>query len=90
MADRRRDRLAALGARLSAEKIDALLLTSLPNIRYLTGFSGTSALVFVTAREAVRHHSMLAPAAIGVLCGFGAYGYELALRGLVTALAARG
>ena len=51
MADRRRDRLAALGARLGAEKIDALLLTSLPNIKYLTGFSGTSALVVATASE---------------------------------------
>jgi 3-dehydroquinate dehydratase len=30
---------------------------------------------------------MLAPAAVGVLCGFGAYGYELALRGLVARLA---
>ncbi len=51
MADRRRDRLAALGARLQAEKIDALLLTSLPNIRYLTGFSGSSALVLATPSE---------------------------------------
>jgi 3-dehydroquinate dehydratase len=33
---------------------------------------------------------MLAPAALAVLCGFGAYGYELGLRGLVSALAARG
>ncbi|MEO5904312.1 MAG: aminopeptidase P family protein [Gemmatimonadaceae bacterium] len=49
MADRRRDRLAALGARLSAEKIDALLLTGLPNIKYLTGFSGTSALAIATS-----------------------------------------
>jgi len=30
---------------------DAVLLTSLPNIRYLTGFSGSSALVLVTGRE---------------------------------------
>jgi len=51
MADRRRERLAALGARLSAEKVDALLLTSLPNIRYLTGFSGTSALALATPSE---------------------------------------
>lgn len=51
MADRRRDRLVALGARLAAEKVDALLLTSLPNIRYLTGFSGTSALALATASE---------------------------------------
>jgi len=51
MLDRRRDRLAALGARLGAEKIDALLLTSLPNIRYLTGFSGSSALVVATPSD---------------------------------------
>ena len=44
MTDRRRDRLRALASKLSHERIDALLLTSLPNIRYLTGFSGTSAL----------------------------------------------
>jgi 3-dehydroquinate dehydratase len=33
---------------------------------------------------------MLAPAAIGVICGLGTYGYELALRGLVKSLSARG
>ena len=31
--------------------LDGLLVTSLPNIRYLTGFSGTSALLFVTSRD---------------------------------------
>jgi 3-dehydroquinate dehydratase II len=41
----------------------------------------------VFAREPERRHSMLAPAAVGVVCGFGAYGYELALRGLVARLA---
>ena len=51
MADRRRDRLAALGARLVAEKIDAIVLTSLSNIRYLTGFSGTSALAVATPAD---------------------------------------
>jgi 3-dehydroquinate dehydratase-2 len=43
----------------------------------------------VFAREPERRHSMLASAALGVLCGFGAYGYELALRGLVARLEAR-
>lgn len=43
----------------------------------------------VYAREPERRHSMLAPAAIGVVCGLGAYGYELALRGLLRSLAAR-
>lgn len=51
MADRRKARLALLSARMSAEKIDALLLSSIPNIRYLTGFSGTSALVLATRSE---------------------------------------
>lgn len=40
----------------------------------------------VYAREPERRHSMLAPAAVGVVCGLGAYGYELALRGLVARL----
>jgi len=43
----------------------------------------------VHAREPIRHHSMLAAAAIGVLCGFGTFGYELGLRGLVAALRAK-
>jgi 3-dehydroquinate dehydratase-2 len=38
------------------------------------------------ARERIRRHSMLASAAVGVVCGLGAYGYELALRGLVAHL----
>ena len=42
----------------------------------------------IYAREPERRHSMLAPAARAVLCGFGAAGYELALRGLVGALGA--
>lgn len=37
-------------AALEASQLDGLLLTSPPNIRYLTGFSGTSALTFVTTR----------------------------------------
>ena len=43
----------------------------------------------VYAREPERRHSMLAPAAVGVVVGMGAYGYELALRGLTRKLAAR-
>ncbi len=37
----------------------------------------------VFAREAFRHGSLLAPVALGVVSGFGAESYELALRGLV-------
>jgi 3-dehydroquinate dehydratase-2 len=44
----------------------------------------------VYAREPERHHSMLAPAAIGVVVGLGTHGYELALRGLVHTLRTRG
>ena len=51
MSDRRKQRLAAVSAKLASEKIDAVLLTSLPNIRYLTGFSGTSALALVTESD---------------------------------------
>ena len=40
----------------------------------------------IYAREPERRHSMLAAGALGVLCGFGAFGYELGLRGLVASL----
>lgn len=43
----------------------------------------------VHAREAERHRLVLAAAAVGVVCGLGAYGYEAALRGLVRHLRAR-
>jgi 3-dehydroquinate dehydratase-2 len=42
----------------------------------------------VYARERERRRSMLASAAVGVVCGLGVLGYELALRGLVAHLAA--
>lgn len=42
----------------------------------------------IFAREPERRQSMLAAGATAVLSGFGAYGYELALRGLVAQLAA--
>ena len=44
----------------------------------------------IFAREQERRHSALASGAMAVLCGFGAAGYELALRGLVGTLSARG
>lgn len=53
MADRRPQRLAVLLEQLDRAHLDALLVTSLPNIRYLTGFSGTSALLFVSRREVI-------------------------------------
>jgi Xaa-Pro aminopeptidase len=51
VADRRPERRTALREALVAAHLDAVLLTSLANIRYITGFSGSSALVLVTARE---------------------------------------
>jgi Xaa-Pro aminopeptidase len=53
VSDSRRRRLSALVDGLTTAHIDGLLITSLPNIRYLTGFSGSSALLFVTARDTV-------------------------------------
>jgi 3-dehydroquinate dehydratase-2 len=42
----------------------------------------------IYAREPERRVSMLAPAAAGLVCGFGAESYELGLRGLVARLRA--
>jgi 3-dehydroquinate dehydratase II len=44
----------------------------------------------IFAREPERRHTALASGAVGMLCGFGPIGYELALRGLVARLNARG
>jgi len=40
----------------------------------------------IFAREPERRHSVLAAGARGFLCGFGALGYEMSLRGLVNTL----
>jgi Xaa-Pro aminopeptidase len=45
--DRRDERQAALRVALDEEGLDALLVTHLPNIRYLTGFTGSAALLLV-------------------------------------------
>ena len=61
---------------------DAFSATSLPFVEiHLSN---------IYAREPERRHSMLASSAIGLVCGFGAQGYEFALRGLVTTLRSRG
>jgi len=59
---------------------DALAAVAIPYAEvHLTNIFG---------REPERRHSMLAAGARAVLCGFGAAGYELALRGIVSALRA--
>jgi 3-dehydroquinate dehydratase-2 len=40
----------------------------------------------IHSRESFRHHSFIAPIAVAQLCGFGAAGYGLALRGLCARL----
>ncbi len=49
----RPSRLLALRESLGRANLDALLVSSLPSIRYLTGFAGSNALVVVTARDCV-------------------------------------
>ncbi|MGQ0639988.1 MAG: M24 family metallopeptidase [Gemmatimonadaceae bacterium] len=44
-------RAQALIERLRQEALDGVLVTSLPNVRYLTGFSGTNAILLVTAAQ---------------------------------------
>jgi 3-dehydroquinate dehydratase II len=44
----------------------------------------------VHAREAVRHHSFVSPAARGIVVGFGVAGYPLAIRGLHDVVGAEG
>jgi Xaa-Pro aminopeptidase len=47
--DRRGERQTALRAALEGEGLDGLLVTHLPNIRYLTGFTGSAALLLIRA-----------------------------------------
>ena len=46
-------RLAKLRARLAEGRLDALLVTSLPNVHYLTGFSGSAGVLLATMRNSV-------------------------------------
>jgi len=46
-------RTERLRGRFVAESIDALLVTRLPNVRYLTGFTGSAALLLVSPDEIV-------------------------------------
>ena len=51
--DRRRARQDALIRALDAEGLDGLLVSSRANVRYLTGFSGSAALVAITRADAL-------------------------------------
>ena len=53
MADLRERRLSALRERITAAHLDGLLVSSAANVRYLSGFSGSSALLFISVRDAV-------------------------------------
>ncbi len=44
----------------------------------------------IYAREEFRHHSMIAPVAIGQIVGFGPMGYELAVRAALSRMGAGG
>ncbi|HMD44932.1 MAG TPA: aminopeptidase P family protein, partial [Acidimicrobiales bacterium] len=46
-------RLESLTARLDEAEVDALVVTTLPNVRYLTGFSGSAGVLLVTADRAL-------------------------------------
>jgi 3-dehydroquinate dehydratase-2 len=77
---------AADGALINA---GAYSHTSLAIHDALTSVAVPFAEVHITniyAREPERRHSVLADAAVAVIAGFGAMGYELALRGLVKML----
>jgi Xaa-Pro aminopeptidase len=47
------DRLARLRAGIDSAGVDALLVTALPNVRYLTGFSGSAGALLVTGGGAL-------------------------------------
>jgi Xaa-Pro aminopeptidase len=51
MTDPRPRRLSALADAVEAAHLDGLLVSGAANVRYLSGFSGSSALMFVSSRE---------------------------------------
>lgn len=53
MTDNRSARAASVVQEITRLQLDALLVSGLANIRYLTGFSGSNALLLVTARQLV-------------------------------------
>ena len=67
--DRRSERQRALRSALLGEGLDGLLVTHLPNIRYLTGFTGSAALLLVNADATILisdfRYAAQAPAEVG-------------------------
>jgi Xaa-Pro aminopeptidase len=67
--DRRPERQAALRTALSEQGVDGLLLTHLPNIRYLTGFTGSAAVLLVREDSTILisdfRYASQAPAEVG-------------------------
>lgn len=67
--DRRLERQAALKLSLESEGLDGLLVTHLPNIRYLTGFTGSAALLLVRGDATILisdfRYASQAPAEVG-------------------------
>ncbi len=63
----------------SVAVLDALIACALPVIEvHLSN---------IYRREDFRHHSYVSKAAIGVICGFGGFGYEMALEAMARRLA---
>ena len=64
----------------SIAMLDALLACSIPSVEvHLSN---------IFTREPFRHHSYISKAVKGVICGFGAVGYELAIEALAATIAA--
>jgi 3-dehydroquinate dehydratase-2 len=72
---------AAAYTHTSVAILDALLASDLPVIEvHLSN---------IYKREEFRHHSYVSRAATGVICGFGAHGYELAMDAMAQILESR-
>jgi Xaa-Pro aminopeptidase len=69
LPDRRIERQAALRGVLEAEGLDGLVVTHLPNIRYLTGFTGSAALLLIWSDATILisdfRYASQAPAEVG-------------------------
>ena len=68
-ADRRPERQSGVRALLAGEGLEALLVTHLPNIRYLTGFTGSAGLLLLRPDDALLftdfRYATQAPAEVG-------------------------